>query len=75
MDTDKFLLLIKFYKLGLYETGYIVTGEYLDATNSPYGLIRKIYPKQMAEELCGIEPISGQIGQIFTLRMDNNNKC
>ena len=75
MDSDTFQTIVKFARLGLLETGYIITGEFLDTTNSTYNLIRVLYPRQIAEELCSVQSMSGSVGQIFNLRHGSNNIC
>ncbi len=73
--TVNFHEMIIYHKLGLHETGYVIFGEpFLSIrTNKvilPY--IRRVMPAIMAKDIIGVQPMTGPIGKIFTLR---NDKC
>ncbi len=62
------------YKLGLHETGYIVFGEPFlsirdDTLNSVIlPIIRRVMPAMIAKDIIGVQPMTGPIGQIHTLK-------
>ncbi len=62
------------YRLGLHETGYIIYGEpflsvrddTLNAVILP--IIRRVMPNLIANSIIGVQPMTGPIGQIHTLK-------
>ena len=59
------------YKLGLHETGHIVYGEQflsVGATDTISSIIRRLYPIMVANDIIGVQPMTGPVGQIHTLR-------
>ncbi len=73
--TVKFQEMLICYRLGLHETGYIIYGEpFLSIRTNKVILphIRRVMPAIMAKDIIGVQPMTGPIGKIFTLR---NDKC
>ena len=62
------------YKLGLHETGYIVYGEpFLSVRDDTLNtvilpIIRRVMPAMIAKDIIGVQPMTGPIGQIHTLK-------
>ena len=62
------------YRLGLHETGYIVYGEpFLSIRDNTLNrvilpIIRRVMPAMIAKDIIGVQPMTGPIGQIHTLK-------
>ena len=58
------------YKLGLLETGYIKYGEIFLKVRGPdiLSAIKNVLPTLIANDIIGVQPMTGPIGQIHTLR-------
>ena len=61
--------LVPFQRLGLFETAHIITGVKLDELlfRSPLELIRHVIVNKITDDIIGVQPMTGPIGQIFTL--------
>lgn len=69
MDTYEKMLAC--YKSGLHETGYIMYGESflsIGASDTILSIVRRLYPVMIAYEIIGVQPMTGPIEQIYTLR-------
>ena len=59
------------YKLGFHETGYIIFGEPLLSIRDNrviLPIIRRVMPNIIANKIIGVQPMTGPVGQIRTLR-------
>lgn len=67
--------MVVYFRLGLHETGYIVYGEQFLSVEKELTLntvilpiIRRVYPTIIANDIIGVQPMTGPVGQIHTLR-------
>lgn len=77
---DKFQEMVVYFRLGLHETGYIICGEpFLSIENELtlntviLPVIRRVYPTIIANDILGVQPMTGPVGLIHTLR--TKDKC
>jgi len=72
--TVSFQEMLIYYRLGLHETGYLMFGEpFLSVRDDTLNtvilpIIRRVMPTVIANEIIGVQPMTGPVGQIHTLK-------